>query len=301
VATYTFIPPDAIQMPGYGLLASPTLYPGQIMTAEVAADGGNDGPLEVGLYLDIYGPDDKPQRVAGPAVQVAPGGREIVTWRIPQTDRLPIFAIGLQIGGSGTVYLDALGWTGTADTEFGQPESTKSLLWRKAWVNGVDHWEWWSGEPFRLVKNEGRGLAITGTRDWQNYRFSAVIRPAFLAEACGIAVHVQGMQRFYALQVRRGCVQLLKALDGTRVLGEKPLAFELWQEIGLRLQATWEPLGGGGEAVRLVAFVDDEVVFDLLDADRPLTSGAVAFVTEEAHLLADQVSVRPIAVGSEIR
>ena len=135
------------------------------------------------------------------------------------------------------MYLDSLDWEGMADTEFGQPSSTKSLLWRKAWVNGVDHWEWWSGEPFRLVKNEGRGMASIGTREWQDYRFSAVVRPAFLAEAGGIAVNVQGMQRFYALQLRRGCVQLVKALDGTQVLAEQPLTFELWQEISLSLQA----------------------------------------------------------------
>jgi ADP-ribosylglycohydrolase len=300
LATYTFIPPDAINMPGYGLLASPTLYPGQTATAELEADSGNAGAMEVQLYLNIYGPDDQPQRVEGPAVQVQPGEGQIVTWSIPQTDRLPIFAIGLQVSGAGTVYLDALGWEGMANTEFGQPSSTKSLLWRKAWVNGVDHWEWWSGEPFRLVKNEGRGLAIIGTRAWQNYRFSAVVRPAFLAEAGGIAVNVQGMQRFYALQVRRGCVQLVKALDGTRVLAERPLAFELWQEIGLRLQATLETVASG-EAVRLVAWVDGEVAFDLVDADRPLTSGGAAFVVEEAHILAEHVDVRAIAVGSEIR
>ena len=288
-------------MPGYGLLASPTLYPGQMVKVEVEADGSNTEPQDVQLYLNVFGPDDMPQRVEGPVVQVRPGEREIVTWRIPQTDRLPIFAIGLQIGGSGTLYLDELGWEGMADTEFGQPSSTKSLLWRKAWVNGVDHWEWWSGEPFRLVKNEGRGLASIGTREWQNYRFNAVVRPAFLAVAGGIAVNVQGLQRFYALLLRRGRIQLVKALDGTQVLAEGPLAFDLWQELGLSLEATVAHTATGGEAVRLVAGVDGETIFDLVDDECPLLSGSAAFVVDEGHILAEHVTVQPASAAANER
>jgi ADP-ribosylglycohydrolase len=298
VATHTFIPPDAINMPGYGLLASPTLYPGQVVTAEMEAPAANKQPLAVQLYLDIYGPEDKPQRILGPAVQLAPGARQALTWHVPQTDRLPLFAIGLQIARAGTLYLDSLTWDGMPTMDFGQPSSTKSLLWRRAWVNGVDHWEWWSGEPFRLVKNEGRGLAAIGTREWQDYHFSAVVRPAFLAEAGGIAVHVQGMQRFYALLLRRGCVQLVKALDGLQVLAEQPLAFELWQELSLSLQATVQRDAAGSEVVHLLAEVDGKTVFDLVDAARPLLSGGAAFVVDEAHILADHVTVRPAAAAS---
>jgi hypothetical protein len=295
VATNTFIPPDAINMPGYGLMASPTLYPGEVVSAEVEADAGNGQPFSVRLYLNAYGTDDKPRRIAGPSVHLAPGSHTELRWRIPPTNRLPIFGIGLEVDAPGTVYLDSLTWDEAAAAEFGQPEGTRSLLWRKAWVNGVDHWEWWSGEPFRLVKNEGRGLAITGTRSWQNYRFAAVVRPAFLAEAGGIAVHVQGMQRFYALWVRRGCVQLVKALDGTRVLAEQPMDFALYQEIPLSLQATVQTLADGRSAVRLVATIDGADVFTRIDEDQPLTGGAVAFVVEEAHILADHARVAPAA------
>ena len=297
VATATFIPPDAIAMPGYGLLASPTIYAGQLVEAALQADPTNTQPIGVQLYLNIYGPDDQPRRIEGPAVCLQPGEWATLQWRVPRTDRLPIFAIGLELD-AGTIFLDSLTWSGEPDVAFGQPASTKSLLWRKAWVNGVDHWEWWSGEPFRLVKNEGRGMASIGTREWHDYRFSAVVRPAFLAEAGGIAVNVQGMQRFYALQVRRGGVQLVKVLDGTQVLGEKPLAFELWQEIGLSLQATVERAATGGEAVRLIARLDGETIFDLVDDQRPMLSGGAAFVVDEAHILAEHVTVQPASTAS---
>src|SRR5690606_37243996 len=49
--TPTFVPPEARDMHGYGLLASPTLYPGQTIRARVEADPANPGPLAVGLYI----------------------------------------------------------------------------------------------------------------------------------------------------------------------------------------------------------------------------------------------------------
>ena len=42
--TPTFIPPEAIVMPGYTLLASPTLYPGQEVRARLVTHPGNAGP-----------------------------------------------------------------------------------------------------------------------------------------------------------------------------------------------------------------------------------------------------------------
>ncbi len=216
-------------------------------------------------------------------------------WRVPRTDRLPIFAIGLELD-AGAIFLDSLTWSGEPDVEFGQPASTKSLLWRKAWVNGVDHWEWWSGEPFRLVKNEGRGLAITGTREWKNLRFDAVLRIAYLVQTGvgGMAVRVQGMQRYYALEIGQNAIRLTKFLDGARTLAEAPLTYELWEEISLRLQVEDEPAQASGAepSVRLRAWVNGQPLFDVLDGDRPLTGGGVALVVEEGHILADHVSVQ---------
>jgi hypothetical protein len=58
VATATFVPPEAIDMPGYSLMASPTLYPGQTVRARVVPDAGNETPVTVRLYLRAYGADD---------------------------------------------------------------------------------------------------------------------------------------------------------------------------------------------------------------------------------------------------
>src|SRR5262249_52703979 len=57
VATPTFLTPAALQMRGYGLLASPTLYPGQAAKAALSADAANSGPVTCRLYLRVYDKD----------------------------------------------------------------------------------------------------------------------------------------------------------------------------------------------------------------------------------------------------
>src|SRR5215213_11219550 len=64
--TPTFIPAAAIEMPGYSLLASPTLYPGQTLRAALFAAESNPKALEVGIQLQSYGYQDKLVSIQGP-------------------------------------------------------------------------------------------------------------------------------------------------------------------------------------------------------------------------------------------
>ena len=57
IATATFIPPDAISMPGYGFVASPTLYPGQTLKGRLEASEKNTGAVRCRPYIGIYNGD----------------------------------------------------------------------------------------------------------------------------------------------------------------------------------------------------------------------------------------------------
>ncbi|MBI4927782.1 MAG: ADP-ribosylglycohydrolase family protein [Anaerolineae bacterium] len=289
--TATFIPPQSLNMHGYGLLASPTLYPGQVVRAYLEADAQNPEPMTVRLYLRAYQADGMPYSIEGSTAHLAPAQRCDLTWIVPDTQGAPIFEIGIQLESAGVCYLDALTWDGTPDVTFPSLPGEKTKVWRQAWVNGVQHWEGWSEEPYRIVQNEGRGMLITGTREWQAYQFSAEIRPAFLAKEGGIAVRVQGTRRFYGLLLARdSTLRLIKERDGRTVLGEVKIPYKLWQTLKFRLQVSGEE----GEPVHLCAWVDEQQVFNVVDHERPLESGGVALVIEEGHLLADHMSVKPI-------
>ncbi|HVL23910.1 MAG TPA: ADP-ribosylglycohydrolase family protein [Thermomicrobiales bacterium] len=114
VTTPAFIPEEAKAMVGYTLFASPTLYPGQKVVAQVAADPGNIATVTATVVLMAYGADDTLGTREGTRVDLAPGEAAEIAWEVPDLDGAPVAEIGLRIGGAegSTVYLDALDWRG---------------------------------------------------------------------------------------------------------------------------------------------------------------------------------------------
>ena len=305
VATPTFVPSKEISeyfsKRGYALLASPKLYPGQTVEAALSADAANATPVDCCLYVRVYGEGDVLTVVRGPRQVLAPGATVALTWTIPETGGAPIADVGVELAGDqradGTAYLDFLTWHGTPDVVLTRPDfvgapqrrfadGLTSDMWRRAWVNGMDSFDWWWPENYRIIQNEGRGLLIQGTRAWTDYVAAADVAP-HMAKAAGLAVRVQGMRRYYALLL---CddqkVRLLKALDGDTVLAEQDFAWRFGGTYDLELAV---------EGNRLRGKVNGELLFDVEDTDRPLTGGAVALVCEVGRTATNAVSVRPVA------
>ena len=287
VAVATFTPPEAISMPHYGLMASPTIYPGQVVRAVIAADAENQLPVTCRLYIRTYGADDGLVRTQGPETVLDPGDRHEFEWPLVDTGGAPIAEVGVELSADaradGTAYLDYLTWDGTPNVLLTRP-TTGGTMWRRAWVNGVDQYGARYPESYRLIQNSGTGLLIQGIREWTDYRVSADVRP-HMAKAAGIAVRVQGMRRYYALLLcDDGKARLVKALDGNTVLAETDFAWNFGDTHDLSLEAV---------GTRLRAWIDGQPVFDVDDGARPLTSGAVALVCEEGRTATEAVQVRP--------
>ncbi len=291
-ATTTFTPPDAAAMPGYGLLASPTLYPGQTVRARVTADKHNSIPVTCSLYVRSYGDGDRLERLLGPSITLAPDAAHEFTWRIPDMNGNPIAEIGVEISSArradGVVYLDYLTWDGAPDVTLTRPGHT-GTMWRRAWVNGMDQLLHW-GETYRLVQNEGVGLLIQGTREWRDYRVSADVTP-HLAKSAGIAARVQGMRRYYALLVcfegepASAKLRLVKVLHETATLAEMDFPWHFGETHTLALEVS-------GTTLR--AWVDDSLCFAATDEDDRLESGAVALVCEAGRTATHEVRVQPV-------
>jgi hypothetical protein len=285
VATPTFIRPEDLNMGGYPLHASPTLYPGQIVRARVAADEHNRASVTAALCLSVYGANDGSRGGRGPLVTLAPGTSVEVQWTMGEFDGQPIHAIGLEVSGAAeaTVYLDELTWEGAPTVTFRRP-TVPGTAWHRAWVSAVDQFphEW--PEPFRPIQNEGRGLLIQGAREWQGYRVEADVKP-LLCAAAGLAAYVQGLRRYYALLLAPdGKLRLIKMLEHERVLAESDFAWALEQPYHLTLEVN---------AGRLHASVNGQRRFEVTDADSPLTGGAIALVVEAGCFSSHAVTVRP--------
>jgi hypothetical protein len=287
-STPTFLLPEELEMLGYRLLASPTLYAGQ----KVSAGFGTEGTTNLNLFIKVYNQDDQLEVVYGPEVALTERAYTATTWIIPDTHSQPIAEIGFKCnGGSGVVYLDYFTWEGAPHITLTRPPGGDKpweapLVWRRAWVDGMDLWEAGWTEAYRLVQNEGRGLILQGTREWQDYEVEASITP-WLMQAGGIGARVQGMKRFYALQlVKENKVRLVKALDGDTILGEKAFEWENHKSYRLKIQVSGN---------RIKGWVNQQLQFDVRDEKRPLLGGGVAYVVDQGHLSSQAMSVKPIS------
>jgi hypothetical protein len=181
----------------------------------------------------------------------------------------------------GTLFLDYLSWSGLPQAAFASPAGG-GVMWRRAWVDGVDSFLPSGPEGFRLVQNRGRGLVITGTRDWKDYRVSVSVTP-HLAIAAGVAARVQGMRRYYGLLLgNEGALRLVKMCGQETLLGEARFPWNYWQTVLLRLQII-------GRRIR--AWAGDRLYFDLEDEDEILDGGGIGLVIEEGCLACEWVQV----------
>lgn len=285
VSTPTFIPEEISRETHYVLMAAPTLYPGQTVRAFLAADGANPATVRCRLFHRAYGADDRLMLDPGPEITLEPGAEGRLDWMLDDVPGAAIAEIGVEVGLSagveGLVFLDALTWDGAPHVTFTRPAFAGSL-WRRVWVNAMDHFEPRWPEPFHLSHDRDRGLLLTGTAEWVDYQVGATITP-HLAAACGIAARVQNLRRYYGLLLRQGgTLQLVRVLGDETVLAERQLDWSLDTAYRLRLQV---------EGSRLRAWLADTLCFDL--HDDLLRNGGIALVCEEGRITTDAVTVSP--------
>ena len=296
----TFLPLEIPLIPAPGVpnpwkyqpLGAPSLYPGQTVRAVLVADAGNRGAVTARLYLRRYNAVDSLERVYSSAVTLEPGATQVLTWPLEAGRGEPIAEIGVELSATsradGCVFLDSLGWDGEPDAIFGRP-AVDGGRWRRAWVEAVDRADKRYPEDYRIVQNRGTGLLLTGSRRWRDYKVSATLEPA-LSQRSGLAIRVQGLRRYYAVMFTvEGELQLVKALGGDTVLARAAYPWARAQQYAVRLEA---------HGSRIRAFIDDVLVFDVTDDDRPLLGGGIALVVTEGRLSSGAVRVQPLGRDS---
>jgi hypothetical protein len=211
---------------------------------------------------------------------------------VPDTDGQPVAAVGLEVRGTphgaGTVYLDALGWDGVPTLTFGRP-AAGGTMWRRAWVDGVDQFDDWRVETYRLVQNAGTGLLLQGGREWCDYVVQADVTP-HLAQACGIAARAQGMRRYVALTLAHAAggarvLRLTERIEDRQRSIEQPYAWEYGRRIHLRLCVIGSRVQASADGIALI-------LDDLSDA---LDGGAIGLLISEGRAAFDDVSIAPAA------
>ncbi len=259
----TFLTPESLKLAIYGASATPALYEGDLIQARVLAGSVNHQAVSARLFVRAYADGEAIVLKEGPLVEVQPGHAAILQWKAPETGNWPIFAVGVQlIGPRGSqLDLDWLTWRGTPTLTFSTPENCKDIgLWSRIFIHNLEQ-PGWSGlapwnESVSLIKNRGRGLLHTGTREWKDYRVSSCIKP-WVGSECGIAARVQGLTRQYALLLRPGNkLVLVRMAHHETVLAETEFTWELCNTYELALEVREDSLVGFVNGTRLLAARD---------------------------------------------
>lgn len=277
--TPTFVQPEMRNSAGYRLIASPTLYSGQEVRATVTAPASNSEAVKVSICLYVYDEEDKLKPAVSGERAVSPGETLELREIVPDLNGFPVARVGIQLAfqGANSVLLQSLTWSGAARTVFGS--TTQGAAWRDAWVDGVDHFESW-GEPFRLIQDQGTGLIIQGTREWEDYSVRSTIE-FHMVERAGIAARVQGMRRWVALFLcRDGFVRLVRSLDGEAILSEVRFDWSFEQSYELRIDVKGSEYAAFVNGVQILQASDDS-----------FAGGGVAFVVTEGRIGAYEMHV----------
>ncbi len=288
--TPVFSPPDIVDMRTYDMQASPRVYSGQTVKARLIADRANTSTVQAALRIKVYGLNDRLFDFDGPALALAPGEDGILSWTLPDLDGQPIQKIGVALTSDesradGTVFLDHLRWDGAPLVTLRRPKDP-SEFWRKAWVNNVSFFSKNFRSAFRISQDRGSGIIVCGARDWTDYRVASDVA-VHLGSGAGLAARVQGLRRYYALQLEAGNkARLVKVRDNSRtILAEAPCRWTLEDPIPLALEVRGANITGfaGGATLRAVD-----------DSAAPFENGGIGLVIAEGALSADEVEVRPL-------
>jgi hypothetical protein len=285
-STATWLPPDALKMPGYEVLAAPTLYPGQTVRARISADAGNAAIIEARLFVQTYGANDALTLHSGIAVELAPGADGVLRWPVPDFNGDPIASIGVELtsagASTGAAYLDYLTWDGEPDVTLRPGSGT---LWQRAWVQAADHVQsFWPGQrELRVLNDDGPGLVITGTREWRNYSIRTTLTP-HLCEDIAVCARVQGLRRYYMLRLTRAnqC-QLVRVYDDVEtVLSECRCVLSFGQAYLFSLDVNGDQLVGRVDGTCVVRATDGM-----------LRDGGIAIRVSDGRVATSSVRVKP--------
>ena len=282
----------------YNFLCCPIVYSGQTINALIKADHKNKYSIKLKLFVKTYGVNDNLETIFSKEEVIGSGSKSLLKWNLKINHGDPIVQIGIKIipdeNYFGNLYLDFISITGEPKTTFKRPEHVpifergkdyKPLpaeMWRNAWVKATDHWQNRFKQTFRITNDNGRGMIITGTSEWKNYTVSSKIN-YFLAESGGIAARVQGLKRYYALELTKyNKLRLVKMIDTLKILYEVDFNFEFNKEYKLSLTV---------ENKEIIGQVDNKEFIKFTDENDPFLNGGISLLVESGTLFTNQIDV----------
>ncbi len=294
-STPVFLDP-ADHMANFSTVASPSLYPGQRVTARIRTDRS---PAPAARLYVLHHRGGEIRRSAGAWSALTPEPSTL-RWQVPDVGADLVFRLGIELESAerfdGTVTVEQIDWRG-APALFSQSGVLMSSIWDTrpapldAWVASARNFEADFGSSYSVSHAGELGVVTIGSRDWDDYTVGSTLKFG-LHETGGLVARSTGHRRFYAGVFSGGSrLSLVKQRDRHRQV----LASREWpyaQDVGhdVRLSCT-------GNEIEL--FVDGRSALRTVDTALPQRCGGAGFLIERGGMLADGITVA--ATGPERR
>jgi ADP-ribosylglycohydrolase len=280
--------PHAGKSGAYGVAGIPRLYPGMRVDVHASSLETTGAPrARLVARCALVDGEERAREIKGDAVALASGADVALGLTLPACDGIPYQSLGIEITSSGratgALQVDSVSFSGKAVMAFPvQLPRVGGAI--PGWLSDADvqrgKFSDDAEEQMRMGKNEGRGIFVTGTAHWTDYTFASRFG-VHMADAAGILVRYQGLQRYVALVKTKAKLQLVMRFYGDTVLAEMPCAWEPDALHALELRC---------EGTKVVASLDGAVVLE--GVDDKLGGGGAGFLFENGL-----VGFRDVKVG----
>lgn len=259
----------------YETYASPTLYSGQTVSAQLDCEAEGICAAPYIWYADAYG---KLQLAAGGPLPLKAGENQI-TWQIPDTGGMPVCRFGFRFTSvkrfTNAVIIRSVDWANTPERFVQEGILMKDMwdlspFWAKAFVPSAQSFAPNLNHTYCISHPEDNGLATIGTCDFTDYRITSTISIS-LHKACGLVARAKGHRRYYAVILSgRNTLSIVKRLDGTEtVLASTGFPYREFTPYALSFSVCGN---------RLEAAVDGKALLSCEDVNCPYTCGGAGFV-----------------------
>ena len=281
----------------YDYVACPIVYTGQKIKTEIVSRSKKD--LRINLFIKYWGDGDKLIKITSEDYNLKANENSVLEWSVPDTFSNPIGQIGISINSddniSGKLLINYLNISGSPKMTFKRPdhidefkrgifykEEVYGQLWKRAWVNDVDKWQYRHNESFKVVRGIGRGHIMTGSETWKDYSISAKISIP-LASAGGLILRSQGLKRYYSLELtKENKLKINKMEYDLKTLKEIDFDLEFFKDYELKFKVDGNKLQG---------FVDNKLLIEVEDKSNPYEEGMIGFLTENGAIQSDSISI----------
>lgn len=271
---------------GYALLACPTVYPGQTLSARLTSACPSG---QARLFAEQI--DGQEQTLRTASQWTALTSDQVLSWTIPGGLGYPVVRSGIEWRGAETCVVRWIEATGNPDLRFtnvyqmspGFTTGRGVPSWAQVWMDSTlqstaDHLS-----CFCLSHTQDKGLLTLGTRDWKDMEIAAGLTLSMQKQA-GLVLHATGLRRFTAAVLEEGELRIVQCRDEQwTILASCPFPIADGQSLRLSLSA---------KGNRLRAEIDGQVMLEAAEIGN--RCGAAGFLISRGTVLAQNVIMKGI-------